>query len=49
MIAFAIGRIGVSEFRRIFYSFSKSPKLPIAKVNKRSKKKVTGKEVSIHG
>ena len=25
LIAFAIGRIGVSEFRRIFCSFSKTP------------------------
>ncbi len=43
LIAFAIGRIGVLEFRRIFYSFSKTPKLPIAKANKRNHKEVTGR------
>ena len=41
MIAFAIGRLGVSELRRIFYKllpFSKSPKLPTAKAIKKDPK-----------
>jgi hypothetical protein len=45
MIAFAIGRLGVSEKIIKFLQVSKTPRLPAATANKRRHKEVIGKEM----
>ena len=45
MIAFATGRLGVSEKIIKILRASQAPELPAAKANKRSRKDVIGKNI----